>query len=371
MKLDLSAASLLFLAAACSPDAPEVTNSAPSVRTAPASADTLGDSATNAPTSRPTSRPVSPDATAVTINGTAILEREVEERIVAMVQQQMGGMQIPQEHMGQMREMVRPGALQSLVDAELMRQAIESADLTAELEECVAELNRNLQGYLFANRMTRDDFAQQIMASENVSLDEYIAREAGTERFKRTYIEIKLLETEYPERLDVSTEEVAARYETDLESVFTRPDMVRASHILIGTDEMESEAAKAKAEEVLALARAEGADFAELAKEHSTGPSAPLGGDLGFFQREDQMVEPFAAAAFALEVGGISDPVETQFGFHVIKVTDKQAASVATLEEAGPSIRSQIRVERVRELGGEHIALLREQAEIVSPETTP
>lgn len=67
----------------------------------------------------------------------------------------------------------------------------------------------------------------------------------------------------------------------------------------------------------------EGADFAELAKEKSEGPSAKKGGDLGFFGR-NEMVKPFERAAFDLEVGEISDPVKTQFGWHVIKKTDER-----------------------------------------------
>jgi parvulin-like peptidyl-prolyl isomerase len=76
------------------------------------------------------------------------------------------------------------------------------------------------------------------------------------------------------------------------------------------------EEAKARAEEVLAKARS-GEDFAELAKQYSDGPTGPNGGDLGSFGR-GSMVPPFDQAVFALDVGGISDVVETQFGYHII-----------------------------------------------------
>ena len=77
------------------------------------------------------------------------------------------------------------------------------------------------------------------------------------------------------------------------------------------------EEAQALAVEVAAKAQAADADFAELAKEYSDGPSGPNGGDLGTFQPA-QMVKPFSDATEALEIGGVSDPIETQFGYHVI-----------------------------------------------------
>ena len=89
---------------------------------------------------------------------------------------------------------------------------------------------------------------------------------------------------------------------------------VRASHILVKTEE---EANKLY-EEISA-----GADFAELAAQHSLCPSGRSGGDLGFFGR-GMMVKPFEDAAFELEVGGLSKPVETQFGWHLIVLTGKK-----------------------------------------------
>ncbi len=84
-----------------------------------------------------------------------------------------------------------------------------------------------------------------------------------------------------------------------------------------------------------------GADFAELAKEKSTGPSGPQGGDLGYFKK-GQMVPEFGDAAFAMEVGSTSpEPVKTQFGFHVIKVEDKRTVE-PTFEESEPQIRQEV-----------------------------
>ncbi len=89
---------------------------------------------------------------------------------------------------------------------------------------------------------------------------------------------------------------------------------VRASHILVKTED--------EVNELIAKLNA-GADFAELAQECSLCPSGRQGGDLGFFGK-GMMVKPFEDAAFSLEVGEVSDPVETQFGWHLIKLTGKQ-----------------------------------------------
>lgn len=136
-----------------------------------------------------------------------------------------------------------------------------------------------------------------------------------------------------------SDEDIAKFYEEKSES-FKTPEQVRASHILVkvdsGASDEDKAAAKAKIEGILAQIK-DGADFAELAKAHSDCPSKEEGGDLGFFGH-GQMVPEFDAAAFALEEGGISDIVETQFGFHVIKKTGAKEAGVTPLDEVKDDI---------------------------------
>ena len=155
------------------------------------------------------------------------------------------------------------------------------------------------------------------------------------------------------------TAEKSAIPEEDLESFYrenlsryANPEQRSARHILIKTSEEDSEDAlaekKTRAAQILELART-GEDFAELAKQHSEGPSGPRGGDLGFFTR-GRMVKPFEDAVFSLKEGEISDIVETQFGFHIIKLEKIEPAHTKTLEEVKGEIADLLWEQKSREL---------------------
>ncbi|WP_024509511.1 peptidylprolyl isomerase [Bradyrhizobium sp. ARR65] len=125
---------------------------------------------------------------------------------------------------------------------------------------------------------------------------------------------------------------------------------VHARHILVET---EDEAKQVKAD------LDKGADFAELAKKKSKDPGASDGGDLGFFTK-DQMVPEFSAVAFSLEPGKISDPVKTQFGWHIIKVEEKRNRKPPEFDQ----VKSQIETYVTRKAQADYVAKLREGAKI-------
>ena len=120
---------------------------------------------------------------------------------------------------------------------------------------------------------------------------------------------------------------------------FTQPESVRASHILLLTkdaDEAGKKAARTKIDALLKRAKA-GEDFAALAKENSQDGSASQGGDLGFFPR-GRMVPEFDQAVFALKPGEISEVVGTQFGYHIIKLTEKKDGSTVPFDQVKPQV---------------------------------
>lgn len=133
---------------------------------------------------------------------------------------------------------------------------------------------------------------------------------------------------------------------------FSTPEKRHARHILIKTEESDSAELKAeqrkKAEEIAQLAKAD-SDFAALAKEYSEGPSGPSGGDLGFFSR-GQMVPAFDLAVFTMQPGDISEVVETQFGYHVIKLEEIQPATTESLEQAREKIVATLRGQEAKKL---------------------
>ena len=125
---------------------------------------------------------------------------------------------------------------------------------------------------------------------------------------------------------------------------------VHARHILVETED-DAKAVKAELDK--------GADFAELAKKKSKDPGASDGGDLGFFTK-DQMVPEFSAVAFALEPGKISDPVKTQFGWHIIKVEEKRNRKAPEFDQ----VKGQIETYVTRKAQADYVAKLRDAAKI-------
>ncbi len=150
-------------------------------------------------------------------------------------------------------------------------------------------------------------------------------------------------------QIEVSDADLRAYYQQNAARYSTRPQR-RASHILITAPKAataaERDAARANAQQLLAEARQPGVDFAALAKAHSQDPgSAAQGGDLGFFGPGD-MVKPFEDAAFALQPGALSDVVESDFGFHIIKLAEVKPAVTRTFDDARPEIERQLRGQR-------------------------
>lgn len=331
---------IVLLVSACSrgtPAAAKASSAAPGT-TPPTAAVTGTAAATQAAAAQAAVKPVPAELPEVIarVNGDAINKAEFQ-RAVLRIETQAGGTVPPDQ-----RDRVYRDVLDQLVGYRLLGQEVASRKLTipdAAVDQQVAEMRQQFP--------TEEAF-RQTLERQQATLDEL-----------RTNIRLqlsidKMLEQELGPKISVKPEAIAEFYQKNPEK-FQQTERVHASHILIAVpkdaDAAAKTAARQKATEVLKEVKA-GKDFAALAKQYSQDPgSAPTGGDLGFFQR-GQMVAPFADAAFSLKPGDTSDVVETQFGFHIIKVIEKQAPSAVPLETVRPQISSflenQQRLEQTR-----------------------
>ncbi len=171
---------------------------------------------------------------------------------------------------------------------------------------------------------------------------------------RRRVIYIHIKDKDFIDRVQVSDREVEDYYEINLDQ-YKVPEKIRARHILIKTDPSDTSAQlsekRKKAEKILAEAKS-GTDFAELARKHSQDATASDGGDLGYFAR-GEMIGPFEKAAFALKPGEISPVVKTRFGFHIIKLEDRQEARTIPLEEVRDKIKQAVLKQKAQEFAYE------------------
>jgi peptidyl-prolyl cis-trans isomerase C len=302
---------------------------------APARSDATpaANAAAQAPAAQP-AKPVPaqlPDVLA-RVNGETISKPEFE-RALATIEARAGGPVPPEQ-----RDQILRNVLDQIVSYKLLVQESHARKVDATDAEVDSRV-QEIQGQ-FPNEAA---FKQMLTARQTTL--EQLRSDA-----RQDIAVQKMIDAEVAPKSAVKPEQLADFYAKNPDQ-FKQPERVHASHILIGVPRGADAAAKAqaraKAEQVLKDVKA-GKDFAALAKEHSQDPgSAPNGGDLGFFQ-QGQMVGPFNDAAFSLAPGMVSDLVETEFGFHIIKVAEKQAPRSIALEDVKPRLE-QFLLERNRQ----------------------
>ena len=304
-------------------------------RSAPPPAETA--SASPAPADDTPPKPVPaviPDVVA-RVNGETVTKAEFEAAVAAVEQRNQGA--VPPEQ----RDRIYRGVLDQLVGMKLLVQeaaarkiAVPEADIDAQIAQ-------------MRQQFPSEDVFNQALKQQNKTVD-LLKADA-----RRTMAAQKMIEEALADKVAVTPQQAQEFYDKNPDQ-FKRPEQVRASHILIsipqGADGPTKDAARKRAEGVLKQVKA-GGDFAALAKEHSQDPgSAVNGGDLGLFQ-QGQMVPAFDQVAFTLKPGSTSDLVETQFGYHIIRVMEKKDAGTVTLEEVRPQLEQYLQnVNRQREM---------------------
>ncbi len=232
--------------------------------------------------------------------------------------------------------------LDQLIDYELLYQQAQKEKVKIHNDEINLEIDK-----IKDNFSSPEEFNEALKAN-NITLVQL------KDDIKRQLMINSILE-ETRNQISITDDELLEYYNENKESLF-EPEQVHARHILVETAE--------EANNLLLQLKEGLTDFAELAIEKSIGPSAPSGGDLGFFAR-GQMVKEFEEAAFSLKPGEISGVVQTQFGYHIIKCEDKKEEYSPTFEEAEEKISNTLRNQKENEGISALISKLREEAVIV------
>jgi peptidyl-prolyl cis-trans isomerase D len=287
--------------------------------------------------------------------GLKVSDEEVRQRILATPAFLENGAFIGETRYQQLLRMQRPpmtaaefeGNVRRSLAVEKLRSSVSDWLSIADKDLESEYRRRNDKVKLAVVPFTADTFRAQVTATD-AEVSAYF--DGHKDDFKiPEKRKIKYLLVDFDQlrsKITVPAADIQQAYNTNIEQ-YSTPEQVRASHILLKTEGKDDAAVKAKAEDLLKQAKA-GADFAELAKANSEDESnAKNGGDLDFFGR-GRMVPEFDQIAFQLQPGQTSDVVKTQYGYHIIKVTDKKAAATRPIEEVRQQLSDQLSYERAQ-----------------------
>jgi peptidyl-prolyl cis-trans isomerase D len=287
--------------------------------------------------------------------GLTITDAELKERIVRMPGLQENGQFIGEARYRQLlqaqRPPMRPADFEDQLRRQLLAEKLQGA-LTAWVTVTDAEVEaeyrrRNEKVKLDLAVFKADQFRAGIEPTEaeisaHFTANQETYRQPEKRRVRFLHVDAEALRPS----MTVTPAEVEARYKQNVQ-VYTTPEQVRASHILFKTEGKDAAAVRKRAEDVLAKLKG-GADFAAMSTQYSEDEVAKSqGGDLDFFGR-GAMAKEFEDAAWALKTGELSGIVETQFGLHIIKLTDRRAGATRPLDEVRAQIEDQLRWEKAQ-----------------------
>ena len=291
---------------------------------------------------------------AATVNGAKIYQGELEKAFNFHSQQNKTiSTQLPDEEVRKLKGII----LKRLIETELLYQKGQELNIKPSDDEIYARLEqvkkqypseKEFLDYLEKIQLTQEDLIKEL--KKNFVISQVVREHMHSPQTKSQSF----------------SDEELKKYYDDHKIQFQQGKTVKASHILVkvekNADEQIRQQAKEKITEILKKAK-NGEDFAKLAQEYSDCPSSTRGGDLGFFDRQ-QMVPEFSQAAFNLKVGQISDIVQTQFGYHIIKVTDTKPAKKKSFEESKEQIKQRLAGKSKSNTIKEYIQSLYDKADV-------
>jgi len=291
------------------------------------------------------------DRIAAVVNKDIIALSEVEGRAQGELQRIRA--EPDPKRRSEQRDAVMKRALDSLIGEKLMEGQLR--ELNIDVSD--AEVDLGIEDVKKQNGLDGEQF-EKLLMQEGYSMTSY------RNFMKKHLARLKLINLKVRSKVKVSEEDLKAEY-AKVAKMESEDAEVHARHLLVQVAPKATadqvEAARKKAAALAEEARQPGVDFIALAKAKSEGPSAADGGDLGFFRR-GVMVPEFERAAFSLPVGGISDPIRTKFGWHVIKVEERRAVAAKGFEELRDQLRNRMLAQQLEKYTDQYIQELRAQA---------
>jgi peptidyl-prolyl cis-trans isomerase C len=288
---------------------------------------------------------------AAKVNGAVITRADIDQAVQALMNRFSG--QMSPEQMAGMKPVMWKQALESLINQRVLVQEADREGIQADKKGIDAQVKE------ISSRAPSGEAFQKLLASAGIT-EVQLRHDIGQD------LKIEaLLDKKAPKTQGASDKEVKAYYRDNPEK-FKVPERLRASHILVKVNPGESAEDRAQKRLKLAGLRGrieKGEDFAKLAGENSDCPSKSQGGDLGYFEK-GKMAKPFEDAVFAMKIGQVSDVVETQFGYHLIKLTGHEEARVIPLEQARDKVVTFLNRQKRQKVVGDYLQKLRGSATI-------
>ena len=304
--------------------------------------------ALSASLSAATEKKPSQDKVAV-VNG-SVITKAIFDREMASLQQRLLRKGRPPD--GSQPDMKKE-TLEMLINRELLYQESQNKGVKID-KAAIDEQMKTLK-----KRFTDDAQFKEVLTKMKTS------EASMRSHFKQGLAIQQFIDTEIAPKATIPDKDLKEYYDK-YPQFFKQPEKVRASHILIRVAPKAKEARKAEAHKKLKDVQKKlkkGEDFSALAKESSQCPSSSRGGDLGYFTR-GQMVKSFEEVAFALKPGDVSGIVETNFGYHLIKVIEKKPGSVIAYDEVKDKLGQHLKQDKVRKEVGLYVEKLKEKAKI-------
>ncbi len=263
--------------------------------------------------------------------------------------------QVPPQQLSQLYPQVYREMSEMLIANILLTKAAEKSSLVVSDEDLAAEIVQ------IESNAPEGKTLQDMLAENEIDFDEW------KENLSKQMLVGKLVEEKTADVEEATAVEAGEFYQENIDS-FKTPESVSASHILMAFTPEDTDETKAKKKADLADIHEQilaGGNFEELAAAHSDCPSSQQGGSLGTFGR-GQMVPEFEEAAFGMTVGDVSELVETQFGYHLIKVTAHKAAGVQSLGDVMEQLQAYLTSQKKQEALIAYIEELKEQSDVVT-----